>query len=61
MLGVWIGSRDLNIADSPDRNVPGNHREREKLFGVAVIQESRRPRSARTSFEVHEMFPGEEQ
>jgi len=23
MVSVWIGSRDLKIADSPDRNVPG--------------------------------------
>jgi hypothetical protein len=23
MVSVWIGSRDLKVADSPDRNVPG--------------------------------------
>jgi hypothetical protein len=23
MVSVWVGSRDLNIAASPDRNVPG--------------------------------------
>jgi hypothetical protein len=39
MVSVWIGSRDLKVADSPDRNVPGaTHREREELFGSAVIK-----------------------
>jgi hypothetical protein len=23
MVSVWIGSRDLKVADAPDRNVPG--------------------------------------